>query len=84
MVTSQQERTEVCSGALGAGGGEDLLQKVSSVRTNGEGRASQREEGRARVFMTHSGNCESLGMAGFRGHVRAAWLERGLGSGQVH
>lgn len=69
-------RGQVCSGALGTGGAKDLLQKVTSVRTKGEGRASQREEGRARVFMTHAGNCESFGKAGFRGHVRAARLER--------
>lgn len=73
-VAVQQEGTEVCSGALRAGRGEDLLQKAI-VRTEG-GQARQKEEGRARVFMAHSGNCESFGVAGFRRHIRALTLER--------
>lgn len=44
---------------------------MTPVRTEGEGGANQGGEGRARVFMAHSGNCESFGAAGCRGHVRA-------------
>lgn len=58
---------------------KDLLQKVTSLRTKVEGQASQREEGRAEVFMAHSGKCESFGMAGFSEHIRAVRLEGSLG-----
>lgn len=65
----------MCSGAVGAGGVEDLLQKVTS-EDQGEGQTSQREEGRARVCMAQSENCESFGVAGFRRHIRAVTLEK--------
>lgn len=58
---------------------KDLLQKVTSLRTKEEGQASQREEGRAEVFMAHSGKCESFGMARFSEHIRAVKLEGSLG-----
>lgn len=43
VVAVQREGTEVCAGALGAGRGEDLLQKAI-VRTKG-GQARQKEGG---------------------------------------
>lgn len=60
---------------MGAGGGEDLLQKVTSEdreRTN----QPERRAGQARVCMAQSGNCESFGVAAFRRHITAVTLER--------
>lgn len=34
--------------------------------------------------MAHSGNCESFGRDGFRGHIRAVRLEKKPGSGKAH
>ena len=46
------------------------------MRTEGEGPANQGEEVRASVFVAHSENCESFGVAGFMGHIRAVKLDR--------
>lgn len=49
---------------------------LAAVKTEGEGWADQGEEGRARVFTAHSENCESFGVARFRGPAKAVRLDR--------